>query len=230
MPAASDLTSVLDRHLLAQLGSRLKALRLKNKLSQAELAGQVGISRTTLTAVEAGDPAPTMGSYLRVLSSLGVSGDVALLASGALDQHPAAKVAGAKSPHVVVSAGNEQHEVQDLQSLMMHKEAVRLLRSQPQLIQKALDTLDRWRSPGNAHAQVLWDEWSVILRRKEWRKALAPTRRGRELRQASPLPTILPQDIRQDILEQVKRLKKGVVLGGDPPHPPEGKGAARASQ
>ncbi|YCA77446.1 hypothetical protein M1D55_04580 [Cupriavidus sp. JZ107] len=32
------------------------------------MAKRVGISRTTLAAVEAGDPAPSVGTYLRVMS------------------------------------------------------------------------------------------------------------------------------------------------------------------
>jgi hypothetical protein len=33
------------------------------------------------------------------------------------------------------------------------------------------------------------------------------------LRQASPLITVLPDDFRQGILDQVNRLRRGVVLG-----------------
>lgn len=216
MPASSDLSSVLDRQLLTQMGGRLKALRLKQGLSQGALSGRVGISRTTLTAVEAGEPAPTMGTYLRVMSALGVAGDLALLASDAL-QTPTSKT-GRRAPpvHLTISASDARHEIQDLQSLMMHKEAVKLMQRQPELIQQALKTLEKWRTGGHSHAQVLWDEWAVILRRKEWRKALAQTRRAKELRQASPLPTLLPPSIRQDVLDQIKALKKGVVLGKAP--------------
>ncbi len=228
MPSSSDLSSVLDRQLLGQLGGRLKGLRQKQGLSQTALAQTVGISRTTLTAVEAGDPAPTMGTYVRVMSALGVAGDLALLASGAL-QSPLPGRAGKRAQplNVVVSAGDAQHEIQDLQSLMMHKESVKLLQRQPELVQQALSTLEKWRSAGDSHAQVLWDEWAVILRRKEWRKALAMTRRAKELRQASPLPTLLPAEVRQSILQQVRSLKKGVVLGNtlSSPAPVEGPAA-----
>ena len=43
------------------------------------MAERAGISRPTLRAVEAGDPRPAMGTYLRVMSVLGVAGDLALL-------------------------------------------------------------------------------------------------------------------------------------------------------
>ncbi len=81
MPAFTDTTSVLERHLLLQLGDRIKRLRKARDITTVEMAKRVGISRTTLAAVEAGDPAATMGTYLRVMSVLGVAGDLALLVS-----------------------------------------------------------------------------------------------------------------------------------------------------
>lgn len=111
------------------------------------MAHRVGISRTTLCAVEAGDPAPSIDTYLCVMSALGVSGELALLGSGAL--HTGQPVAGAASKRsapplsVVVKAENGAHDVQDLQSLMLHKEAVRLIQNDPALLQKDTATLDR---------------------------------------------------------------------------------------
>jgi hypothetical protein len=96
---------------------------------------------------------------------------------------------------------------------MLHEEAVRLLQKKPELIQQALDTLERWRSAGDSHSRFLWDEWSVILHRRAWRRVLSLTRRSKELRQASPLATILPAEARQRVLEQVQQLKEGVALG-----------------
>lgn len=217
MIGSQTTTSVLDRQLLLQLGERLKRLRKQQGLSSVSLAQQVGISRTTLGSVEVGDPAPSMGTYLRVMSALGVSGELALLVSGTLQSPQAADAKpskrGVPQLSVVVKASDGGHDVQDLQSLMLHKEAVRLLQANPELIQQAIDTLDSWRSAPNKHARFLWDEWSVILHRREWRRALSTSRRGKELRQASPLPSILPADVRANILKQVSALKKGVTLG-----------------
>ena len=210
MTAHVDTTSVLDRQLLQQLGERLKRLRKLRKLSSVTMAHDVGISRTTLASVEAGDPAPSMGTYLRVMSALGVSGELALLGSGVLHKRTAAPIT------VAVKATARAHDVQDLQSLMLHQEAVRLMRSNPALILQAQETLERWRQSPNSHSQFLWDEWSVILHRRDWRRALSRTRRGKELRQASPLPGVLPVDVRADVLAQVSALKKGVRLGGPP--------------
>lgn len=209
MPASPRLSSALDRQLLIQLGERLRQARLTQGLTAVALAQRVGISRMTLNAVEAGEPAPTMGTYLRVMSALGVAGDLALVASGELQANPVATPAA----KVTVTASDTQHDIQDLQSLVLHEEAVKLLRKQPALISRALQILEEWRSSGNAHSRVLWDEWSVILNRRDWRRVLARTRRSKELRQASPLTVLLPPDVRDRVMEEVQHLKRGIALG-----------------
>lgn len=220
MPANIEIASVLDRQLLLQLGERLKRARLKRGLTTTDMAARAGISRATLSAVEAGAPTPTMGTYLRVMNVLGVSRDLALVASDALQPLSTDLPATPAANTVKVSTSDAQHQLQDLQSLMLHQEAVHLLQKNPALIQQALDTLEKWRASGNPHSRFLWDEWSVILHRRAWRRALSHTRRSRELRQASPLPTILPPEVRQRILEQVRQLKAGVTLGEVAPPAP----------
>ncbi len=220
MSTYSDTSTVLDRQLLLQFGERLKRLRKQQGTSSVAMAQKVGISRTTLGAVEAGDPAPSIGTYLRVMSILGVSGELALLGSGALQTgQPVARTNSKLSApplSVIVSAADGAHDVQDLQSLMLHKEAVRLIQSDPALIQMAAATLDRWRSSSDKRSQFLWDEWSVILHRRDWRRALSNSRRAKELRQASPLPSILPPAVRESVLAQIRSLKMGVKLGEQP--------------
>jgi transcriptional regulator with XRE-family HTH domain len=67
MPAHSALESPFERQLLVQLGERLRRARIARDVTAVELAERLGISRTTLRAVESGDPSPTIGTYLRVL-------------------------------------------------------------------------------------------------------------------------------------------------------------------
>ena len=216
---ATDSTAVLERQLLLQLGDRLKRLRKAQGPSTVEMAKRVGISRTTLSAVEAGDPGPSIGTYLRVMSVLGISGELALLAGDTLQPAPPGS-AGARSRRarpvvqVLVSADESRHEIQDLQSLALHEEAVRLIRSDPALLHQAEETLQRWPLSGNSRSSGLWKEWEDILGNRKWRKVLGRTRRAQELRQASPLTTVLPDPVRQSILDQVRGLKKGVMLGG----------------
>ncbi len=213
-----DSAPVLERQLLLQLGDRLKRLRKAQGLGTVEMARRADMSRTTLAAVEAGDPGPSIGTYLRVMSVLGVSGELALLAGDALQPAPAGSAAarsrrGRPVVQLLVSADESRHRVQDLQSLALHEEAVRLVRTDEALLRRARDTLARWLSAGQSRSTSLWREWDDILAHGKWRKVLGRTRRAQELRQASPLVTVLPDDVRQGILDQVSALRKGIVLG-----------------
>lgn len=228
--STSEIRTVLERQLLLQLGDRLKRLRKTQRVGTVEMAARAGITRNTLRAVEAGDPAPSIGTYLRVMSVLGVSGELALLAGDTL-QPPLAGSAAARSRRaapvveVRISADQAKHQLQDLQSLALHEEAVRLVKANPALVQQALDTVKRWIATGDSHSASLWREWQAILGAGSWRKALGRTRHAQQLRQASPLVTILPEEARQRILQQVSNLKKGVVIGGTPSTPQNGEPA-----
>jgi DNA-binding XRE family transcriptional regulator len=52
------------------------------------MAARAGVARNTLRAVEAGDPGPSIGTYLRVMSVLGISGELALLAGDTMQPPP----------------------------------------------------------------------------------------------------------------------------------------------
>ena len=213
-------TVVLERQLLLQFGERLRRLRKAQKLGTVQLAQQVGISRTTLASVEAGDPGPSLGTYLRVMSALGISGELALLAGDALQAGPAESTAARSRQarpvvEVKVTADTSRHDAQDLQSLALHEEAVRLVREHPELIERAQATLARWLGGRASNTTPLWQEWQGILERRSWRKVLGRTRRAQELRQASPLITVLPADAREGVLAEVGRLKKGVTFGAN---------------
>lgn len=79
MPAHVQLTSALEQTLLRQLGQRLSRARQARKLAAAALAAELGLSRNTLKAAECGGASVTMGTYLRILSALGMAGDLALV-------------------------------------------------------------------------------------------------------------------------------------------------------
>ena len=149
-----DTSPILERQLLLQLGDRLKRLRQAQGLSTVEMARRVGISRTTLAAVESGDPGPSIGTYLRAMSVLGVSGELALLAGDTLQPAPPGSAAARSRRarpvvQVLVSADASHHQIQDLQSLALHEEAVRLVRSDPALLPQAQTTLERWLAFGS---------------------------------------------------------------------------------
>lgn len=214
----SELSPILERQLLLQLGDRIKRLRKAQGLGTVEMSARARLTRNTLRSIEAGDPSPSIGAYLRVMSVLGVSGELALLAGDAMQPSPAGS-AGARShrfaPNVQVRVlpDNAEHRLQDLQSLALHEEAVRLVKNDPVLLLKAQDTLGRWLATGESRSASLWREWQLILSAGSWRKALGRTRHAQQLRQTSPLVTILPEEVRLRILKDVSALKKGVVFG-----------------
>lgn len=216
LPSGS-LNPVLERLLLQQLGERLKRHRKVQGFSAVEIAKRAQVSRTTLRAVEAGDPRTSIGTYLRVMSALGTGGEVALLASGVMQgvaRHTKPKSrSGPREAQVMVVAESARHSVQDLQSLVLHEEAVRLVRSNPSLLRQAQDTLERWLESGDSRSTLLWSQWREILRQRNWRKVLARNQRAQQLRQASPLTTVLPTHVRLQLLAQVNELKKGIVVG-----------------
>ena len=225
--STSEISSVLERQLLLQLGDRLKRLRKAQGIGTVEMAVRAGITRNTLRAVEAGDPAPSIGTYLRVMSVLGLSGELALLAGDTLQPSPADSAAArsrraAPVVQVHVSTDDTRHRLQDLQSLALHEEAVRMVKTEPALVQQARDTAQRWLATGDSRSASLWREWQSILAAGSWRKALGRTRHAQQLRQTSPLVTVLPEEVRQRILKQVSDLKKGVVIGGEPSTPQDG--------
>jgi transcriptional regulator with XRE-family HTH domain len=203
MPASIELSSALERQLLLQLGQRLKSARQLKGLTSTQLAAAAGLSRMTLSAIESGGPSPTMGSYVRVMGALGVVGDLALLASPE-SPPPAAPTA---APRPIAQVPVSHHQLQDLQSLALHQEAVRLVKQDDKLRLKALETLEQWRAQPGSRSSPLWDEWSVVLHRKQWRRVLASTQRSNELRQASPMLSVLPESVRQKVLDDIKRLK-----------------------
>ena len=222
-PDPSD-SLVLHRQLLLQLGDRLRRLRKARKLTTVEMAERAGISRMTLASVEAGDPGPSMGTYLRVMGVLGVAADLAFLAGDMV--HPAQPGTAAARSHrpapqvqIMISADSKRHQAQDLLSLVLHEKAVERVRANPELIEEAKATVDRWMKSGNTHSHTLYAEWLKILMAKKWSKVLGRSRHAQELRQASPLPTLLSKEDRESILSHVSTLKKGIVFGAEGPLP-----------
>jgi transcriptional regulator with XRE-family HTH domain len=215
---APDFNPALERQLLLQLGDRLKRLRKARGLGTVEMAAKAGISRNTLRAVESGDPGPSMGTYLRVMSVLGIGAELALLAGDWLAPTPVGSASAqtqqaAPLVQVRVMPDEARHRLQDLQSLSLHEEAVRRAKADPAMVSQARAVLEHWLERPQARSAPLWREWSEILAAGAWRKVLGRTRHAQQLRQASPLVTTLPPEVRQRILESVSEIKRGVVLG-----------------
>lgn len=79
MPASAPTLYPSQARLLRELGARLRAARLRRRLSVTQIASRTEASRPTINKVEQGDPSVTLGTYLRVLVALGLEKDLALL-------------------------------------------------------------------------------------------------------------------------------------------------------
>jgi len=66
---------------LSALGERLRAARLRRRVSQGEIAARVGVSRATIARLERGDPNVAVGVLTRALGVLGLEADLDLLAA-----------------------------------------------------------------------------------------------------------------------------------------------------
>ena len=66
---------------LSNLGDRIRLARLRRNISMGLLSERAGISRPTLSAIESGEPGPSMGSYVSVLKVLGLHQDLSKVAA-----------------------------------------------------------------------------------------------------------------------------------------------------
>lgn len=77
MPAkAAPLTDHLQQ-LWTTVSDRVRDARLRRNLTAEQVAREAGITRVTLNRLEKGDPSVTVATFLRVLDSLQLSGDIA---------------------------------------------------------------------------------------------------------------------------------------------------------
>lgn len=69
-----------NRKLLKVVGENMKLARLRRKLTMDQVSERAGISRPTLSSLEKGNPAVSLGIVLQVLLVLGLEKDILLLA------------------------------------------------------------------------------------------------------------------------------------------------------
>ena len=96
MPSKSPVNYPSQTLLLTALGERLRDARLRRGFSAVTVCARADISRPTLTKVEAGNAAVTLGTYLQVLRVLGLEQDLSLLAA---DDIVGRRLQDAKLPH-----------------------------------------------------------------------------------------------------------------------------------
>lgn len=76
MPRSSTTLYPSSARTLVALGQRIKDARLRRQFSAETVAARAGITRPTLTKIEAGNASVTMGNYFQVLAVLGLEKDV----------------------------------------------------------------------------------------------------------------------------------------------------------
>ena len=81
MPSKPPITYPTEQRVLTELGERLRLARRRRKLTSITVAERAGIARTTLYKAESGDPGVTLGTYIRILATLGMEKDFEHLAS-----------------------------------------------------------------------------------------------------------------------------------------------------
>ena len=64
------------RRAIQALGERLRAARLRRKMTQAIMAERVGVSIPTLKKLEEGEPTTSLATMFRVLTVLGLASDI----------------------------------------------------------------------------------------------------------------------------------------------------------
>ncbi len=103
--------------------------------------------------------------------------------------------------------GLDFHHLQDRQSLLMHREAVRMLQADPALADKALSILKRWDGHVSGCSKTLRERWWQIISERDGDSALEESERGNQLRQASPLAILLPNSVRLNIIRMIRKEK-----------------------
>ena len=72
MPSPAPIIYPAQARMLTIFGQRLRDARLRRRFSVTDVAARSGVSRPTINKVEKGDASVTLGTYLRVLSVLGM--------------------------------------------------------------------------------------------------------------------------------------------------------------
>lgn len=115
-----------------------------------------------------------------------------------------------------IEADRNSSELNDIQSLALHLAAVKAIKEDGALLGRARETLNQWiKSDPKSRSVPLWKEWDRILTNQYFRLIMGRSARAQQLRQASPLTVMLPEDQRNAILAEFRAHKRGIVLGGN---------------
>lgn len=93
---------------------------------------------------------------------------------------------------------------------MLHTEAIRLIQADSALIERVQAILEHWCSK-ESKPHPLFEEWRRILRERDWGTALSTSDWGNQIRQASPVPSILHKEQRLDIIWECRSSKSNLT-------------------
>jgi hypothetical protein len=103
------------------------------------------------------------------------------------------------------------HEWIDRRSLALEEEVARMLREQPELLNRAKANLERWISQRQPDVPKVMLEWHDILYNWPFEEILSLLTRfdeeARHLRQSSPFCGILPPEKRMAIINEYEALR-----------------------
>ena len=80
MPKRTSPVFPSAQRQLTQLGERLRAARMRRRMTQATIAARVGVTPQTIGKLEQGDPSTSLATMLRLLQVLGLESDIDKLA------------------------------------------------------------------------------------------------------------------------------------------------------
>lgn len=81
MPQTKTILLPRQQRILATLGENIRLARLRRDLSAEQVAERAGIGRATLTRLEQGKEGVSINIYIKVLTVLGLDGDIAKVAA-----------------------------------------------------------------------------------------------------------------------------------------------------
>ena len=88
-----------------EIGSRVRSRREELRLTQEELARELGVTHQHVSRIEAGQAAPSLELLVKLSRAFGVSADFLLTG----EPEPALSVAAAIRADALLSAGVKQH-------------------------------------------------------------------------------------------------------------------------
>ncbi len=71
----------MQEKIIKQLGENIKLARLRRYYSMAQVSERAGISRSTLSKLESGNPGVTLDTLVKVMFILGLQDEVASIAA-----------------------------------------------------------------------------------------------------------------------------------------------------